>query len=408
MIKKLTNENGSGLVIVMMVLLVLSVLGSSLGMVTINSRRLAEHTQDTNSAYYIAEAGANLAYEELKDEVMKVYGDSESESLFFATLTNPEEKPEVNGTVYKEEVFQVIDGSQPTASIEIKNVTESGAKDTFVIRSTGEIAGKTRVVEKSVNVKWIPKASTDNLIVIPDNAAALVKDGIELRFGPVVGNLHIHNSGSVVTYSGSGWQGGEKVIRDNVINFDSLNKDIERIIKSVTNESLKVTFNQSQSVKLETNYKIKNMHIRGPHNFIIGDKNIILVVDTFQNDWGDNIITGNGTLTIIAKNITGFGSSSFNAGTNKGNLRIIYYPDNQEELSISNNAKIGAQIIAPKSKVSLEGSGHVYGTIISKQLEIRNHGYLTYNKYNFKNEDTTDNSNKSLEDLISSKPATEK
>ena len=81
----LVNEQGSGLVLALMVLLVLSVLGSALGMVTINSHRLADHTQDTNSAYYIAEAGANMAYEEFKAGILSAYDISSTEDDFFTS-----------------------------------------------------------------------------------------------------------------------------------------------------------------------------------------------------------------------------------------------------------------------------------------------------------------------------------
>ena len=172
---------------------------------------------------------------------------------------------------------------------------------------------------------------------------------------------------------------------------------------------MNVNFDQSGDVKLETNYKLNKMHIRGPHNFIIGDKDIVLTVDTLQNDWGDNIITGSGTLTIIAKNILGLGYSPFNSGENSGNLRIIYYPSNNDDLKIWNNAQVGAQIIAPKSKVYLGGGAHVFGTIISKNFEIQDRGHLTYKKYNFGEGGNTDNNGEELDisDLISTKPATE-
>ncbi|MDZ7835806.1 MAG: pilus assembly PilX N-terminal domain-containing protein [Alkalibacterium sp.] len=61
------NEEGSGLVLALMTLLVLSVLGASLGAVTVGSFKLGDVNRDDTSAYYIAEAGANMAYEEMEE-----------------------------------------------------------------------------------------------------------------------------------------------------------------------------------------------------------------------------------------------------------------------------------------------------------------------------------------------------
>lgn len=57
------NEQGSALVYTLMVLLLLSLLGMSVGMVTVGSYRLASETQDSTSAYYIAKLVLKLFIE---------------------------------------------------------------------------------------------------------------------------------------------------------------------------------------------------------------------------------------------------------------------------------------------------------------------------------------------------------
>lgn len=51
------NEQGSALVYTLMVLLLLSLLGLSVGMVTVGSYKLSDSNRDYTSAYYIAELG---------------------------------------------------------------------------------------------------------------------------------------------------------------------------------------------------------------------------------------------------------------------------------------------------------------------------------------------------------------
>lgn len=160
MIKKFDNENGSALVIVMMVFVVVSTLGGALGMVTINSHNLAEHTQDSNSAYYIAEAGANMAYEEFKLEVLNAYNTSDSKVAFESELENV--RGNIDGREYKGDIFQTTKGSQPSAKIEMVSPIEIENGFVHTIRSTGKVDGKARTVEKDVKVTWIDKGSGDS------------------------------------------------------------------------------------------------------------------------------------------------------------------------------------------------------------------------------------------------------
>ena len=86
--------------------------------------------------YRIAEAGANMAYEEFRAEVLSVYEDSGTESIFFNNLPNNDNKPAVHNAIYGEGVFQKVGSNQPTASIEIETSAEMGIEDTYIIKST--------------------------------------------------------------------------------------------------------------------------------------------------------------------------------------------------------------------------------------------------------------------------------
>lgn len=196
-IRSIKSEKGSGLVLSLMVLLVLSVLGASLGVITIGSYRLADTNQDSNSAYYIAEAGANMAYEELKNEVMDAYEASETKNFFY---TNKEGfkgvVDKVNGEGYSEE-FATQNGKQPTAEISIEGPIGDEDEREYIITSVGKINSKTRVAEKSVAISWFPKNSDEtglDIPYLPKNAAIVFKDSLAVGTNPEVNGNVIRGS----------------------------------------------------------------------------------------------------------------------------------------------------------------------------------------------------------------------
>ena len=77
------DEKGSGLVLTLMVLLVLSVLGVSIGALTLGSYRLSDANRDDTSAYYVAEAGAVAAYESIQSQVLGAYESNATEGSFY-------------------------------------------------------------------------------------------------------------------------------------------------------------------------------------------------------------------------------------------------------------------------------------------------------------------------------------
>lgn len=69
----LVEESGSSLVYTLLVLTVLSILGISIGMVTLGSYQLGLNNRESTSTFYIAESGANLAYAEITSMVNETY-----------------------------------------------------------------------------------------------------------------------------------------------------------------------------------------------------------------------------------------------------------------------------------------------------------------------------------------------
>lgn len=197
--KLINEETGSGLILTLMVLLVLSALGASLGVVTIGSHRLADTTRDSNSAYYIAEAGANMAYEEMKKDVLVTYEDPSitSKALYHNEIYQKLNVDTENN--YKEYVnneFEGQIGGKPTATVRVEMKSDKGKSREYVLIATGEIAGKKREVVKNVEISWIDKNSeeTNKKPIIPPNASLIIKDYINFNGGTISGDIYLNAS----------------------------------------------------------------------------------------------------------------------------------------------------------------------------------------------------------------------
>ncbi|NLC25274.1 MAG: hypothetical protein GX777_01405, partial [Fastidiosipila sp.] len=203
------KEDGAGLVLALMVLMVLAVLGVAVAGVTVGSHKLGNISRDSNSAYYIAEAGANLAYEGIKNGVMPVYtSSSNDEAIFFTNIAgliadfNPKE--------YAEETFETQFGDQPKATITISDPKEKDGGKLYTITSIGEVDGKSRKVEKEFLVKFVPTTYDEeggewDFSGIPVNTAAVVKNKVNLIDGNIKGDVRFSSlKAKTFVFSSSG------------------------------------------------------------------------------------------------------------------------------------------------------------------------------------------------------------
>lgn len=184
---KIKNEEGSGLVLTLMVLLVLSVLGVSLATVTMGSNRLGHATQDSNSAYYIAEAGANMAYEEIRQGVVEAYENNNEQGV----------KTTINSLPDKYNNFDIQSGHQPEAHVSVSDPETEGSKKTYRITSTGKIGPSSRTVTKEFVVTWVNKGTSesDGGFLNPGNGGAiLANENIIFTAGKIHGDVYLDSS----------------------------------------------------------------------------------------------------------------------------------------------------------------------------------------------------------------------
>lgn len=461
--KRLKSEEGSGLVLVLMVLMVLAVLGSALGMVTINSHQLADHTQDTNSAYYIAEAGANMAYEEFKAQVLSAYENNHTKAAFFDTDTGVKGAWERVKNLEYNNVFKETDSTNPTATISGIDPSDEDSERTYTIVSTGEVDGKTRVVEKSVVVNWVEKGNNSNVqipIVHPDTAI-IFKDKITFKNNShVTGDIYNDGSGEEKGYTNVSHNG---VVKNGLIQDPNIdwNRYIE-LVKSFPSQPAynntvtynSVTYNSENPLILEENTFIKSMNVPKNSNNLNIDtkgKTIYLIVEDLNIGANINIL-GQGKVNLYVTNNLNFSANnlSINHSGNTNQINILFsgkpkvtLPNglsfngtlffesaNMEfhqnttikgtvitggnSIKFYQNAAPNTFIIAPNANAEFFQGAILNGTIIANEITLYqnstvNRSHHTIDEFPFDNsgENSDESGTGNIEDIISSAPATE-
>lgn len=180
------ERNGSALVLVLMVLMVVSLLGMTLLTVTTSNLKLTNKDRDNQAVYYIAEAGLREQLYKIKSGIYDVYSaNGNDQDTFFAAIIERYKQ----GSYNYEQSF----GKIPKATVTFGNLISSTENSrTYEIRSEGDIGGTKRSVSTKITVTWVAK-STSTLL---PNVFAL---GNGFSF---TGNT-INGSGSTALVNGS-------------------------------------------------------------------------------------------------------------------------------------------------------------------------------------------------------------
>lgn len=444
MLKKfLKNEKGSAMVLSLMVLMVLSVLGVALGTVTVGSFRLSDNSRDLNSAYYIAEAGANMAYEEIKGYTAEAYDVSNSSSIFFEKMNYPLNLNNIKTNEKEYDEFADQQGNQPVAKVSIKPISNEGDTKTYTIESVGKVGENTRTVTKEYQLTYNEKNTGNGTITLPsgaENAAIIARDSFKFSGGKITGDVIINSSEEeavqITNKGNSNKIDGEILVNSQGTGqwhiYENFFKSLETKIDEIVLPEGDETYNSS----LDENNKKKSLTGNGEPVVLESlsiDNNETLSI--YTNNQPFNLIVNNleisngGKVEIIGTgdlNIYYFGSSTLNLKNNsfKGNLfvkeaDIIFEGSGSidgvlltggDNVKISNGSKNNAVIIAPKSKSTVNISGNnVNGSIIAGNIN------MTGGKVNHKQLQPeiilpgsgTTETEVSGDDLISSKPAIE-
>lgn len=360
------NEQGSALVYTLMVLLLLSLLGMSVGMVTVGSYRLASETQDSTSAYYIAEAGAETIYRNIESQVSKVYESSSTKNAYVSAINTLVRS--VDDKIV--ENFQNQKNSQPEAHVKIEQTGEMK----YIIISTGKVSGNERVVKKEFNINWIEKSKAINLPSTPPNAAIVARNKLSLTDGGRLnGTAYIDSKAKNAIFL-KDYQGGyagtivyplgvkQEDILDKSQNYEPYPKLISREEKFYWNNyedllnAIKKDFNQPVTIN-------KNTFERLPEEYFEKDQ-----YNKYQ------VVTSDGSVLV---NNWMFSHYDIKVNNNKYIPKLILDSHKSTNITFSSGAEslvIDEISIGSGSKVFLKGSGNI--NIYLNKLTIQPAGSL--------------------------------
>lgn len=364
-IKHLREEKGSGLVLTLMVLLVLSVLGVAIGTLTLGSYRLSVANRDDTSAYYVAEAGAVAAYEEIQSKVLSAYETNATEDSFDAkvsAIVSEHNDRSADGSVYHFD-------SGATATTKIN-------PETYTITSIGEVGGKKRTVTKQVTVNWVSKNTVGSgLPTLPTDAVLLTEGAIYIGGSSTITGDSIYTNApkTGINIFGSTKYKGNEV---KSIDFEPYAAIKAPDINNLNTEINLTISKKSAKLVLDSDVYISEIQNKSNETYTINTtgQDRMIVVGTL-NSGGNIVVTGGGTLTIVTDTITNINNISFNGG-GSANITLVYLGDTA--LDFAGNAVYNMMLIAPNAAVSLTGTCSINGMVIAKTFKMFGNASLNY------------------------------
>lgn len=395
---KLKKEEGSGLILALMTLMVLAVLGASLGAITVGSFRLSNVNRDSTSAYYIAEAGANQAYEEIKGHVYVAHENTSSQGSFFDQV-NELSKDYADGLSIAG--FSDQFGGSPESFVTLDKVETNDRTVSYKLTSRGTVDGKERIVEKDFTVTWVEDSTNTQTPPLPSGAAVIAEKSINSR-------------------PNADTDGGEVIGPDNwkdylnlVDAFPDPSKFDKEVVPSLINaeqdsiQNFKVDELDLSKVSVEgdgiVNIYIKNTLLFEGDSFNLGRKPENMRI---YYAGSDELILNkdyefNGSLFIKNADITLRNKVKFSGTLLSGGDNVFF------GVQGNNNEVFETYIIAPKADIHIRNHVTINGTVIGRKVQLDNQSMVSYNekfKHNFSFNLTDSEENN---EIIISKPIIE-
>ncbi|MCS5500502.1 pilus assembly PilX N-terminal domain-containing protein [Lysinibacillus sp. A4] len=470
MSKQIKNQRGSALALALFLVVIISILGISLLSVSSNSLKQVDYERKDQAVFYIAEAGVNLAKEEVKFKLRKIEDDAIQEMTSWITEQNIYRKanklPKLSkqmamehyvNEVLKKEFDKAIDNgdfSDTSFTISPGKIASVNLQPTSVdfkvkIISSGTIdSTRERVVDQEIKLRpslyikldeddeeedgdeigTIPGGWENHTVLtsgdIVFNSSGEIHGDTSLRYGNVIFNNY---SGKILTEDGSiggninmdstkqsittknqqqknEWHYPKAILPPLAIDPKSfLPNDYWKSTSDKTNQLSElyplqkytitksgnkidlvsngvlstregqpfawlrtdVTFNLTEDTHLKAIEIYSNRTIT-----INVDKEVNLLVDDFDMNYGTINVTGNGKLNLYVKKFTALNSTTgFNANTADPS-KVNFYYVGSSQFTLNGSTPFYATLFNQSANMSLGGSSKVYGNIISGGSKI--------------------------------------
>lgn len=415
-----TNNSGFTLVGVLMVLVVLSVLGLSILMITSNSVKLSGGERDDQSVFYIAEAGLTVEMDEIEGKIQLAYSNTNDVNSFFNELFSEIVKSAKPSPAIFEETF-----GETKAIIDVEELSSGNPTRQYKVTSTGIIDKKSRVVERELSVTWVPKSGLGNMAVFVEDKITLTgsskiygsvgtnKSGagtVDLAWSTdIIGDIYVPSgSEDVAVIHGNPAKKRKGIGMDNptpivLPNFPVFSEFDNLLIEKSSQESnkgykiengiLSPIWHANQSIDTYT-LKLKplqrfekidfNKNTGGGRTiyFDVGNTDKRIVVDNLNMESGHIKLIGTGKLSIYVKgNIIFDGSSSINDGGLPERLNIFLKASpkssNPKSFRLGGSQKLFGSIFAEDANITLTNSGGFNGNLFTggSKVDISGHAF---------------------------------
>lgn len=423
----LKNEHGYTIVISLFIIVLLSIIGLGLMLVTSNTLNATKHERNDQSMFYIAEGAINVKKHEIYNSIYSAYDDTRTihqdtkeddrENIDFVEIFINKVEEKIPNAPFSYNYYERQFGKQPEACIEVD--IESRIPLIINIESTGylldpdDIIGDTcsseivklsrkvkQTIEVDLNLKFLTSKDGDPITGFPNLAVQTTGD-ILLTGSAEINGSAVTNFGSVILEGGvnitgtigtsqplnaPNWLIEQKNLNERLVNkkvaeiplpdfpsssFESLKASQYPLDFPLTDGSYAAGWNpphsKSDLILLE-DAKLNNFSVPAGKtiNIYIGENTVnLLIENTFSIGSNATVnIIGNGKLNIYVKNsLTITGTLGT---TNRDPNKIdVYYAGTSTPKIDDGGSLIAASIYAEKSDLSLSGGGGISGNIIS-------------------------------------------
>lgn len=384
------NQKGSALILAIMVLLVLSILGTALLSVVAGNMRTSAAERKFQSAYYVAEAGAVYHMKAIKKELLNLYLSAADSIEFFNEI-------ETYRMLYPMEMntFETEYGSQPKAEISFERLDALGSNPcTYRITSKGTLDNSTRTVTNKFKVQWVSGFmsvfSKDQMILEngqiygPIGTNDTDSDAILVTGNPYIEDINLlDGAGLIPPYADwlTNWASRASKFTLNEPKVYEMPAfptfPVYAKIPDATVDGFQVINGGSINI---TNYRAENYvlnmtdnvyipKIQIKHNWNlyinVGDTDKAIVVDDIALESGHIHLIGDGKLTIYLTNSINLNAGSgINRPADESNVAQV--TDAIEHLSFYMK---GSSTGVPKS-LDMAGSQKIYGSLFAEDANI--------------------------------------
>ncbi|ARF16233.1 DUF7305 domain-containing protein [Sporosarcina ureae] len=429
------NDKGYTLVVVLMVLVVMAVLGTSIIGLSLNNSKMTRGEQDDQSVFYIAESGVNYTLARINEIAITTapqFTKVDDETKFFQMVSEKIRLADIEGDAENQQ-FEDLYGEIPKIiHVEIKEAIDRDISK-YEIRSTGKIGKKVRTVSQIITLNYEVLPSIGNgqggnnsdgnvgtdtptslpTIKVPDGTAVFVNGNISMPNGTIIGsvgtNMKEKNSisldggasisGNIFVPNGSesgalkkpDWMNTTIPIGMRNLGMMKLPEFPEYPTYSMPSNKLvgnknvildggiyvnsgtkDYTLNVTENMYLTT-IKIEN---NNSLKIDVGDHNRIIVVDDINVLQGKIEVVGTGKLTFMVKDEVYVKGSIGNSG-NPQQIGIFLQgstTNKPKNIVFSNETQIYGSFYAEDANVTMTGGSGIIGNILTGGKKVSLNG----------------------------------